>query len=443
MTHETSSLYQFVKSALWPQIPHYGRGSTRRESRERLSSEALELQERRGVMATRNRGIGLRLALTIIAALALVFSTASNAHGDEKSGTSTSSRSGLSGVYSPVNGEGPVNSNTTTRSLVLQELGNVDITTIRAVTSRVPSTLDTPYGNQESRFTERTLSHNREIRVENAPPEVSIIDGAVSLRGPQSYQTFSIAPANSTPIKSVNYTVVTTPHGRTGVKSFSHVTQERSGQIISVIHDAKIDYVDFVVNIPKGYRLKANDHRGYDLLGPRGDAEGAVAMPWAIDAARRSIPTSFSLISQDTIRQQVATQDARFPITLDPSWFWWVATAGKCAVAIAPVLITGGAALAARVPRLVLLINRLAKASKIGQAMRKIGGVDKAVVVVAKKAAQVVERAVPSWLRGKMPHVTLTSKEQALVATLWPFIIENAWDARSRRMLVPDQGSLT
>jgi len=88
-------------------------------------------------------------------------------------------------------------------------------------------------------------------------------------------------------------------------------------QVLTVIRQG--NKAGFKLNLPRGLNLVQNGN-GYDLTadGP----EGAVTLlsvdaPWAIDAAGKSLPTSYSLLGKRLI-QTVDTKDAVYPITADP-----------------------------------------------------------------------------------------------------------------------------
>lgn len=62
---------------------------------------------------------------------------------------------------------------------------------------------------------------------------------------------------------------------------------------------------------------------------------GTIAAPWAVDAEGRSLPTRYVLDGQ-VLRQVIETDEStRYPVTADPSFWWYVAKAGECLVAVA------------------------------------------------------------------------------------------------------------
>lgn len=134
------------------------------------------------------------------------------------------------------------------------------------------------------------------------------------------------------------------------------------------------------------------------------------------------------VISSDMSAQIVDTKNAKYPLTLDPDAGWWAATAAKCAVDIAPLVATGGAAVASRVPKLVSFLNKLRKTKKIAAAIDKIGGMEKAVKAIAKKAVQVLRSKVVQSVRKHLPSVTLNSKDKALISAAWPIVADWIWD---------------
>lgn len=77
------------------------------------------------------------------------------------------------------------------------------------------------------------------------------------------------------------------------------------------------------------------------------------------------------------VRQHFDAKAAEGMVVMDPAWYWWVGTTALCAVAVAPLLVTGGAALAMRVPKLISYINKLKSNTRIAAAVSKVGGTGK------------------------------------------------------------------
>ncbi|MDY5589065.1 MAG: hypothetical protein SPF30_03810 [Arcanobacterium sp.] len=269
----------------------------------------------------------------------------------------------------------------------------------------------------------------RDVEIVNTLPTVDDKTGEVSIPNPETREMFSMR------VKDHVVTEVTGGVARTcdtdtqaGEIAVSHVTANESGQIIGVIKDRNVSFMDFGYTLPDGYRLESRSDGGFALLSNSGSIEGEINAPWAIDANGKQLPTSFELVDGSVLRQHVNTKGASFPIVLDPSWSWWLVTAGKCAVSIAPLLVTGGAAIASRVPKLISFINKLSKTPKIAAAIAKVGGVKNAAVAAVKKAIITLRSKLPKGVASKIPSPTLTSAEKVFIAAAWPFIVDNFWD---------------
>ena len=73
-------------------------------------------------------------------------------------------------------------------------------------------------------------------------------------------------------------------------------------------------------------------------------------------------------------------------------------------------------------------MNKLRKTKKIAAAIDKIGGMEKAVKAIAKKAVQVLRSKVVQSVRKHLPSVTLNSKDKALISAAWPIVADWIWD---------------
>ena len=269
----------------------------------------------------------------------------------------------------------------------------------------------------------------QEARIINTLPTVDSKTGEVSIPNPETREMFSMRVKGHI-VTDVKNGVARTKDANVqdAEIAVSHVTAAESGQIIGVIKNQGVSYMDFGYALPEGYQLERRSDGGFSLLSESGAVEGEIDVPWAIDADGKELPTSFELVDGSTLRQHVDTASASFPIALDPSWSWWLITAGKCAVSIAPLLVTGGAAIAARVPKLISFINKLSKTPKIATAIAKVGGIKNAAVAAVKKAVITLRGKLPQGIASKLPSPKLTAKDKIFIAAAWPFIVDNFWD---------------
>lgn len=250
--------------------------------------------------------------------------------------------------------------------------------------------------------------------------------GEVSLVAPEGDLRFSLAPVGVVATGSADGVVETTAAGG-DFAAVSHVTEYLGGQIIAAVDSSKATYVDFTVDAPEGFTLRPTADGGVDLVDAAGVAQGRIAAPWAFDQTGVKIATSFELRG-DVVRQHFDAKAAEGTVVMDPAWYWWLGTTALCAVAVAPLLVTGGAALATRVPKLISYINKLKSNTRIAAAVSKVGGTVAAAKALIKKALFELRAKVPSGVRSKLPQVTLTAKDKAFVSVAWAFVVDNIWD---------------
>lgn len=250
--------------------------------------------------------------------------------------------------------------------------------------------------------------------------------GEVSLVAPEGDLRFSLAPVGVVATGSADGVVETTAAGG-DFAAVSHVTEDLGGQIIAAVDSDKATYVDFTVDAPEGFTLRPTADGGVDLVDAAGVAQGRIAAPWAFDQTGVKIATSFELRG-DVVRQHFDAKAAEGMVVMDPAWYWWLGTTALCAVAVAPLLVTGGAALATRVPKLISHINKLKSNTRIAAAVSKVGGTVAAAKALVKKALFELRAKIPSGVRSKLPQVTLTAKDKAFVAVAWAFVVDNIWD---------------
>lgn len=293
----------------------------------------------------------------------------------------------------------------------------------------VSPSLSVEDSSQISAANETVIHLDRQKNSLKSLPSINEVTGEVSLPSRDAREEFSIGAKDHVVTETEDGVART--HDKdveSQVSAVSYVTEDKSGQIIGVIKEADITFMDFNYVLPSGYELEERVDGGFDLVSDTGEIEGEIDAPWAIDSMGRQLSTKFELVDDNTLRQHVTTDGAVFPIVLDPSWSWWLITAGKCAISIAPLLVTGGAAVAARAPKLISLINKLSKSSKIGSAVRKVGGAKNAAVAAVKKAVLTLRSKVPKGIASKIPSPRLTSQEKVFIAAAWPFLVDNFWD---------------
>ncbi|MDP9800601.1 hypothetical protein J2S49_000677 [Arcanobacterium wilhelmae] len=198
---------------------------------------------------------------------------------------------------------------------------------------------------------------------------------------------------------------------------------------MGLLKDRRRHYINFQYEIPKGYKLSARADGGVNLLSRHGMLKGEIRARWALDATAQKVPTYFKLIGKNTLRQYVDGKQAAFPITVGASWGWWIVTAAKCAVSLAPLLVAGPPALAARFPKLVSFFNKLSKHRAVAKAIEKVGGVKRAVAAAVKNAVHALRSSLPKWVASRLPKPPpLNDKEKVLLAAAWPILVDNFWD---------------
>lgn len=93
-----------------------------------------------------------------------------------------------------------------------------------------------------------------------------------------------------------------------------------------------------------------------------------ISTPWAVDANGMSIPTHYK-ISGNTLTQVVeSSTDTAFPVTADPSWWWWVANAASCAMGIGSFAVA-----ASKVSRVLYVARHARPQSALAQLFNRYG----------------------------------------------------------------------
>lgn len=213
------------------------------------------------------------------------------------------------------------------------------------------------------------------------------------------------------------------------ILSVSHVTENMGVQVVSILDkDFTEGFVDFSVKVPSGLSLVKTERGSINLVSPPGEIEGTFDAPWAIDSEGSMQPTHFE-VTDTGIRQYVDTSQAVGKVAIDPSFWWWAGTAATCAANVAPLFVTGGAAIAARVPGLVAKINNLVNRSpRIAQAVKNIGGAGEAAKSVIKNSYNNLKNRLPANVRNRMPNVNISAKDRALAAAGLTFGMSQVFD---------------
>lgn len=259
---------------------------------------------------------------------------------------------------------------------------------------------------------------------------LSVVDTTgndVDLKHPNSGFVFSIGAADLPSVEDANG-VVTAKSADGSTTSVSHVTDSGKGQVVVVVEDQAINYKDFHYELPPGYQLKHVSDGGFTLENEAGEMEGRIEPAWAVDANGQRLATNFELVGDNTLRQHVSTENAEYPVVMDPSWAWWIATSAACLVEVSPIVVTGGAAAAARLPRLVSTINKLARHARVAAALKRIGGVGNGVKAIVKSSINKLKSRLPKKYSTWLKRYKLSAKDVAFVSSITAFIGDNLWD---------------
>lgn len=299
----------------------------------------------------------------------------------------------------------------------------------RALADEIDGTLDLSRADDADSTTTELSGRETDVLLDEIVrglPTLEESTGEVTLMAPEGGLEFSLAPVGAVAAGGGDGVAVTT-HDEGVFTAVSHVTESLGGQIVTAVDSDEATYVDFALDIPEGYTLQLTDDGGADLVDAAGIEQGRIAAPWAFDEAGAKVATSFEL-RDGVLRQHFDAENAEGTVVMDPAWYWWVGTTGLCAVAVAPLLATGGAALATRVPKLISYINKLKSNTRIAAAVSKVGGVSAAAKALVKKALFELRAKLPSGVRSRIPQVTLTAKDRAFVSVAWAFVVDNIWD---------------
>lgn len=140
--------------------------------------------------------------------------------------------------------------------------------------------------------------------------------GVVALPSDDGDDVFALSPADVESSSSLGAARVSEVED-VDVTVISQVTENMDAQLIAVVDDEEVDYVDFSVEIPEGSTLTPF-YGGFILQNAQGGLEGWIEPAWAVDAEGEMLPTSYELTEDGTIRQNIDTSNATFPIVADP-----------------------------------------------------------------------------------------------------------------------------
>ena len=207
----------------------------------------------------------------------------------------------------------------------------------------------------------------------------------------------------------------------------THLTQDGHGQALGILNGPE-DELLFNFDREAGQRWEPTPDGGLSLVDQDGTPVLGMEAPWAIDAQGTRLPTRY-VIEGESIRQIVTTDGATFPVVADPSWWWWTKAVGGCAAQVAPVVLSGGAAVAARFPKLASRIKSIARTdSDFAREVRAVGGADNAAKAAFRCALTKLRDAVPSRVRSVLTQPRLTPQERSAGAAVWALGGEVIWD---------------
>lgn len=147
-------------------------------------------------------------------------------------------------------------------------------------------------------------------------PSLDVSSGEVSLPTGDVAGDFSIRPAASGETEKAGAATVTELDG-VDVSVVSQVTENLEAQLIAVVDDESVDYIDFAVEVPDGFTLTPV-YGGFILENEFGELGGWIKPAWALDAEGTALVTNYEVLPGGIIRQTINTSGATFPIVADP-----------------------------------------------------------------------------------------------------------------------------
>ncbi len=173
-------------------------------------------------------------------------------------------------------------------------------------------------------------------------------------------------------------------------------------------------------------------------------AVATLEAPWAVDAEGNAVETSYNLVDGTLVQTVVTDENTVFPVVADPSIreiAWWTATSLSCAAAIVAVAVPATALYrAARAAKKIA--DTAKKAAKASNAVKAVGGPQKAAVVFLKNAINDLRRLVISGAKKlsgkaqtavrkmgeKLPQYQLTSQQKVLISAVGGFGVYQTLD---------------
>ena len=308
------------------------------------------------------------------------------------------------------------------KSIILNAMGR-GVEVEKVLDANVSLTLDlsTPAQDKE-------LSKEEEALFDTLP-SVDSGNGKVDIRNSDSGMSFSLSPENSYGKENKAGAVVS--ENAAGIYSVSHVDKDLKGQIVSVVKDENVDYVDFSFDIPSGYSLFKEVDGSISLMDLSSNVVGKIDIPWAVDVRGVKLATSFELLEDsNVVRQHFDASKAVFPVAVDPSWWWWVGTAATCAAQVTPFVVSGGVAIVGKVGKVVSRINSLKKHKSIKNAIKNSGGVKNFAILVVKNTYNKIHNSMPKYVKKVLKSPFKMSKKQQWVvnSTAWAFTYQQIAD---------------
>lgn len=203
-----------------------------------------------------------------------------------------------------------------------------------------------------------------------------------------------------------------------GSSSFvTHATVGGGFQVVYVAQDSSApSSFSLDTEVPEGATWRSESDGSLSLVDETSVTIATVAVPWAVDATGRALPTSFA-VAGGRITQSVDTTGAVFPVVADPNVLWWVATTATCIVELAPFFLPTVAAKIAQA--LVKAQSIIKKSAKLSSAISKLGGL--------AKTLDLIKTCVQS--RGAAVAGKLTQSQVTLIKSLLSLGINQVADA--------------
>jgi hypothetical protein len=98
-------------------------------------------------------------------------------------------------------------------------------------------------------------------------------------------------------------------------------TAQGSMRIVSLTYSKEsTSSIEYKTSLPKDAYLLNVPNVGNQILTPDGTYYGTLSMPWAFDATKKRLSTSFSLVDGALIQRIVVTNETTYPVISDPNW---------------------------------------------------------------------------------------------------------------------------